>query len=558
MIEVLLSEDALQLGLQKARNELSDFLESTKTSLTSNGESQEVKRVVRDSLDIYVSSYYSLIDALQKSSFFSKEAKKDIIIWNYAVSCASTALLNFLEHAIGREICFDPSSYGLSPINPDDLRGQSAFTLLSNSLTGLRSYVKSSGKGGNMIYKLGFYFSNLESIAGYEARMACSERAFNSELSKICPRSGAEKISFRLKNRQKLQSKGNGNQEEPVLVGDKLPDELQEYTQSTIRLSDVVGNSLQKLALLEYVSMVFHYHVPSQENFLWMDGNGFPEGVLLYGDAGVGKTFTANAVMNEALLEAKKRALPFTAVALSGQHISSVYQNRSGAVLEHYLNMIRQGDKILAVFIDEFDDLIPLGNDGKLSENARQRLSAFKRATGNSSALGNYFIIAIANRIDAKEDIPPEITDRLKPLYIPGPQSPEEYGQIIRNGLKFKESLGLVDKAIDWAEVGNHILEWKKKIDGKKDKGISIGRGYKLVTQQLATRAKKPFHQYSQAWGKSPQWQKQFYQHEFMPVNHQALFTAIDNAMNDLLHAKTHTKPGEYGITNPDDIPMVG
>lgn len=558
MIELLLSNDAVQVGLQKARSDLGDFLEATKTSILRDNESAEVGKIVRESLDIFISSYYALAGTLKKSKMFQKEERRGDVIWNYSLSCASTVILNCLERTMGREMDFDQAAFGsVKLIDDETLQGKSAYSFLSNALTGLRSYVNSTGKGGNIVYKLGFYFTHLESRAAYAAKLACSEQGFEKELNQIKPSSEMDKISFRLKSRKRREySARSDDNGEKVLVGDKLPDELPEYTASSVKLTDVVGNSQQKKELMNFLAMAFHYHTPSRENFLWMDGNGFPEGVLLYGDPGVGKTFMANAIMNEATRIAKESQLDFFPVSLNGHHIASVYQNRSAALLEHYFTMIRKGDRIYAVLIDEFDDLVPLGHDGKLSENARQRLSAFKRVTGNAGALGNYFVIAIANRIDEK-DIPVEITDRFAPLFVPGPQTPEEYGQIVRNGLMFKEQQSLIDQTIDWVTVGRCLLQWKKTLEGYGDKEISIGRAYKLITQQLATSAKKPYYQYSPAFGKSPEWHKKFYSKEFVPITQENLYVAIERAMRQLIHSKTHGKPGEYGIEIRADHPRL-
>ena len=554
MIELLLTEDDIQLGMQKANTELSDFLETTRKSIIRTGQyPPETNKIVKESLEMLVTSYYSMTNKLKESKFFLGEEKRNLIVWNYSLSCASTSVLNLIERKIKREINFDNlTGNGINPINTEDLNSTSCYSVISNTLANLKKYINSA-RTGNLIYKLAFYFKNLESAAAYNTKIACSEECFKKELSQLEQCAKSKKISFNLKPRRKKtykKTEQSDEEKEKVLLGDKMPDSLPVYEPNSARLDMVVGNKEQKNRLLDYIYMTFHYHPPSKKNFLWMQGDGFPEGVLLYGDAGVGKTFMANALMNKAVEIANKKNLDFLPVSLDGHNIASVYQNRSGAILEHYFSMIRRGDKAHTVLIDEFDDLIPMGSNGRISENARQRLSAFKRVTGNSSALGNYFLIAIANRISEEDDIPIEIKNRLTPIYIPGPQTPEEYGQIIKNGFYIKEKLGLIDPKIDWSEIGNYVIQWKNKLNSYQNKEVAVGRGYKMITQQLATKTKIPFRENSVLLGKSPESHKKYYSKEFTPITQEELYHAIDRAMNNLIESNIHTKPGEYGNRN--------
>jgi len=206
----------------------------------------------------------------------------------------------------------------------------------------------------------------------------------------------------------------------------------------------------------------------------------------------------------------------------------------------------------------EFDDLIPMGTGGRVSSDAKQRLSALKRSTGNSGALGNYFIIAIANRLSSEDDIPTEIKDRFKPLQVYGPQTPVEYGQIIRNGLEQKEKLGLVDSQINWGKVGGYLIGWKERLDSIGDRELAIGRGYKIITQQLAAKTKKPIETYlNETLGKSPQFHKQFYRDKLLMINEKAIYNAIDYAMHELMKSRNFLRPGEHIQENKQAIPVI-
>ncbi|MBU1976094.1 MAG: hypothetical protein KKG59_06850, partial [Nanoarchaeota archaeon] len=246
MLELLVTEADLNIGLQKAKTELDDFLVSSKESLVHGQKESAVDVLVNECLDTFVSSYYALSDALKRSTYLKKESRRDEVIWNFSLSYASTAVLNLIERKMGRDLDISHSDLGsLAPINPDDLKGKGQYSMLSASMVGLRSYVLASGQGGNIVYKLAHFFNGLESLATNEAGLACSDEGLEKELNKIKPRTNAYGLSFRekvrtRKGRTRTNGNGNGSKE---LLADQMPDALPDYEATKVRLEHVVGNT---------------------------------------------------------------------------------------------------------------------------------------------------------------------------------------------------------------------------------------------------------------------------------------------------------------------------
>ena len=539
MLDLIISKEEFKAGKRAADQELGKVLITVKRNLAPESSSRALQQFIGDSLDIFAETYYAVSTALEKSQHFKGEPNRDRVIWKYSLNIATRATLNQVVDAVGDELDLGRFCSSVS-FDAEEMDGHSRYSTIAKSLSSLIRHMDGSGSERESISRFGSFLSELETFSYGQAISASQNNDTVAQINELKPVSTTQDVTLKRKARQHSRNRI----EEKALEGDKMPDSLPKYTPSSARTEKVVGNVDVIHFLMDLAVKVLHYDIHARENFFWQEGNGFPEGVLLYGPPGAGKTYTAHAVMNAAIELAAKYNLAFSPVSLDGHNIASVYQNRSGQLLEHYFSMMRQGTERHVILMDEFDDLVPLGSNGKLSENARQRLSAFKRVSGNLNALGNYFIIAIANRIDEEDDIPREIKDRFVPLYVAGPQTPEEYGKIISHGLEYKEGLGRISDDVDWSVAGERIIEWQERLREIGDRRLCVGRGYKAITQQLAMTTEKPAVEYAaQTLGRPSSFHRSFYADEMLPITMESVLNAIDSAMKNLVETKGYNGP---------------
>jgi len=537
VIEVLISRDDINLSMETARSELSDILMRTHDTVTKDAVRLEEKKLLRDSVEMLVANHYAISTKLKDRGVLYKEKNSGPVVWNYSLSCAATAALNYIELKLSRPIDFGAQS--MSPVDPGKLQGGSRYSVLANTLSNLRSYVQSS-RGGHSAYTLAYFMAALEKTAASVARFKCSDEGFEHTLRQIKLVSDTDLVSYQARKRETRNEPVRSENGQKVLEGDTLPDSLPLYQRTNVLPEQVVGNVEAMSELLDYTVMTLHYDPKTRKNHWWAAGNGMPEGAVLYGQPGVGKTFMASSIMNYAIMLARQKKLEFSPVEINASQINSVYQNRAATVLEHYLKMLRRGDSSYMVLMDEFNDLVPMGSDAKMNSDAVQRLNAFKRNTGNHGALGNYFMIAITNRI-SKDDIPPEIQNRLVPIYVPGPQTAAEYGQILKLGLSHR--LEYIN-GVNWERVGSHLMGWNRRLQQSGNPDAHIGRGYKMVTQALSRNMKTgPRHYAAQTLGQSPEFHASFYAPKMLRIDEKAVMRTIDNSMENMLRSRNYRGP---------------
>jgi hypothetical protein len=540
-LEILITQDDLESGLLLGKSDLGGVVPTIRDAISRSSTQQTDKEIIRGGLETFIGSYYALSSKLENLGIFSNEEKRMNIIWNYSLSCASTAFLSVLEKRSGEKLTFPASvASGISPIEPNSLEGLTQFSVMTNTLRDYQGFLTNSKT--RSLFQTGLFLALLERKSAEHAAYSCRKNESLGELTRLSPLTTSADLSFK-HNKQRLNGQNKPKSKAATLTEDELPKTLPKYAMNNVRLEQVVGNKEPIAEILDYVTAMMHYHAPSKQNYLWMEGNGFPEAVLLIGDPGVGKTYLTNAIMNAAGALAKKHQYPLELVELNGKEIGSTYQNKSGMILEEYLSMMRKGDRAYLVMMDEFDDLIPMGRGGKLRGDARQRMNAFKRQTGNSTSLGNIFFIGITNYVSSEEDIPKPVLDRFTPIIIHGPQTPKEYGDILKLGFQRKDRLGLVDSSINWEKIGGYMMDWKKRLDRYNSSEAAIGRGYKNITTQLASQSKQRQHLYANdVIGKDPGYHAQFYKKEFLPITARSLYAAIDNGLQRLADAAQRGK----------------
>lgn len=549
MLDLILSRGEINQACSDARDDLGTFLGNVKANLVSIGSpssssSPVLREIVNESLDVFVSTYYALANRLSKADLFNNEPRRGEIIWNYALSTASTAVLNYINMVVGDQISIAPNEMMASLLQEKSDR-RSRYSSISSALTAvvkatekMNADARYNGSQRSRINALADYFASLETSALNQAISACRYEQSGLELRSLDVRTTSDKISFekvKVGGGVPATAKDKTGSGETVLEGDDLPTALPRLERNNAQLSRVAGNEEAIRLFQESFLGVLHYSVPDRFNYKFQDGEGYPEIIGFVGLAGVGKTLTFHACMNWGLDFASKYRINIFPFILSSLHYGSSYLNRTPRLIETYNNLIRLGDMIKVGGFDEADDIVPIGPGGVIDAHGKQNLNALKRSTGNANSVGSSLTVMIFNGISIEEDIPAELKDRIRFVYLPGPQTPDEFAKIIRGSLEEKERAGkLYD--VDWHKVGEMMVDANQTMLDATSNRMGIGRAYKIIAQKLALTTRKSAMEYAgQVLGKSPEFHREFYANEFLPVGQNDIDNAIQETVDEQL-----------------------
>ncbi len=200
-----------------------------------------------------------------------------------------------------------------------------------------------------------------------------------------------------------------------------------EIVESKLTLDDVGGLEQVKKTLRDIATSFQHPEVMEK----W--GATRPQGVLMYGEPGTGKTMLAQALANE--IDAEMWALQST-------DIYEKWLGDSESHIKDIFNRARQHQGRLILFFDEFDSIVGITeNPGSGGDNARNAVAGIFKQEMNTLAKDNpdVLVVAATNNLDR---IDPALIRSGRfdhKVYIPMPD--EEARQQIIAGIAAKSML---------------------------------------------------------------------------------------------------------------------
>lgn len=227
-----------------------------------------------------------------------------------------------------------------------------------------------------------------------------------------------------------------------------------------VTYDQVQGNKPSKDFLTSAVKDLMLYNKKTNSN-LSLEFGSMNNLALLAGDAGTGKTFTANYAISLATSIAQKYGLDFEAVKLS---TDSSYQDGSVLMLKNQLEKISNSNKAQIVFLDDCENLFPSRSSGKVLEHKKQTINEFLHFTQGINGYnmkGNYLLIATAN---LPESIDKAILSRFGDavFHCEGPITPDQKANVLKNNLSTAISYGFVDIS-DWSAIGEYAQKYDLK-----------------------------------------------------------------------------------------------
>lgn len=161
-----------------------------------------------------------------------------------------------------------------------------------------------------------------------------------------------------------------------------------EIVESKLTLDDVGGLEQVKKTLRDIATSFQHPKVMEK----W--GATRPQGVLMYGEPGTGKTILAQALANE--IDAEMWALQST-------DIYEKWLGNSESHIKDIFNRARQHEGRLILFFDEFDSIVGITeNPGSGGDNARNAVAGIFKQEMNTLAKDNpdVLVVAATNNLD--------------------------------------------------------------------------------------------------------------------------------------------------------------
>ena len=226
-----------------------------------------------------------------------------------------------------------------------------------------------------------------------------------------------------------------------------------------VTYDSVQGNLDSKNFLRSSVRDLLLYNPITKINPL-LELGSFNNLVLLAGDAGTGKTFTAYYAISEAKSIAEKFGVDFESIKLN---IESSYQDGSLLMLKSQLHEISSSNKTYIVFLDDCEKYFPDRSTSRLDhkKDVVTEFLHFTQGLNGYKNRGNYLLVATAN---LPQTLDKALLSRFGDavFHCEGPVSPEEKVNVLKQNLSVGLENGFVEVS-DWGSIGEIAFDANMK-----------------------------------------------------------------------------------------------
>jgi hypothetical protein len=382
-------------------------------------------------MNIFLGTYYSLTEEMDKRSTFKREKDKGYytLIRTYSMYASSKSVLNKInDDDIGKIRSLEIIPPG-SNLTYSDINQASDYSLLSGIFEKLKNV-----KIGNNISVLKYnYFSFFDKL-----RDLCKnfiKTNVHPDTVKDLNQINIYKTGLSFNEIAPPQKKEFARETEknkaPSSNVENLPTELPSYDHKRApKIEKVIGNVEGITTLRAAMIRTLKYDSQIKQNPFSMNGNSFKDAFLVHGDPGVGKNFTVDALINHYLAAAKKYDIDVEVVDLS-QGIHSMFRDRSAQIFERYISLENEGDRAYINIIDEAEGIFTINEHGEMCEESKKLLREMKKAINNSDKRNTLYIFMTnyPNMFEAA------LKQRFTPLEMKGATSKEQFTDLLKQEL---------------------------------------------------------------------------------------------------------------------------
>lgn len=397
----------------------------------------------------FLNTYVAINNEFEKRDIFKNENNYKNAIKIYSIYSASKATLNKLNDEKIEKI----RSYDLLPNQTDisysDIGNKMAdLNILSGILNKLQKV--SGTNSANLKYNYFTFFEKLKDVCKNHIKTNFHPETIN-QLNEI--KIFKTGLDFNEPIIKKEFNKELEKSETKTSNIEQLPAELPPYEPNTrAKLEKVIGNEQAKEKLRAAIIRILTYDTATKTN-PFRDSADFIDSFLVYGEPGVGKNYTIDALLNHYKETAPKLGKQLELVDLS-QGLRSMYKDRSAQILQKYISMQNQGDKIYINIIDEADGIFTVNERGEQSEESKKLLTEMKKAINNSDK-GNSLFIFMTNYAEKFEAA---LKQRFIPIEMKGPTTPDDFSKLLKQEI----SPFLNEKQI--YKLGEKIQQYKQQL----------------------------------------------------------------------------------------------
>ena len=234
-----------------------------------------------------------------------------------------------------------------------------------------------------------------------------------------------------------------------AVTGLKVDDrkEIQIMSWSPVKPNEVVGDPDVTIMMRRLCDRLALYDPVLQKNPI-SDFGGLIESILIDGPPGTGKTVRQRMMMTLLAMRAEQMGTPFNFKSISADQIKSEWYGKTAQLIAQLLEVVKDPLTLTLLFVDDIDLLLSGNRDTGGTSGAdmdiMKALMDFFAGTG-ANYIGNYIAVAATNKPTATDE-----ALRQRFVYraiIQGPQSVEDYSDLVAHELRHFKKTGLLEVA---------------------------------------------------------------------------------------------------------------